>query len=82
MLESRPALELAEPETERATSTLDQLQTTCNGRAEIKRICLQSGTTRAPQVISDVEFNSIKIKAGTDETNLPYSITTYLRTIY
>lgn len=29
LLESRPALELVEPETERATSTLDQLQTTC-----------------------------------------------------
>lgn len=30
MLESGPALELVEPETERAaTSTLDQLQTTC-----------------------------------------------------
>ena len=37
MLESRPALELVEPETERATSILDQLQTTCYCRAEIKR---------------------------------------------
>ena len=82
MLESRPALELVEPETERAMSTLDQLQTTCYCRAEIKRICPYSGTTRARQVVSDVELNSIKIKAGTDETHLPYSIITYPRTIY
>ena len=82
LLESRPALELVEPETERATSTLDQLQTTCYWRAEIKRIYLYSGTTRARQVVSDFELNSIKIKAGTDETNLPCSIITYPRTIY
>ena len=70
------------PSENQATSTLDQLQTTCYCRAEIKRICPYSGTTRARQVVSDVELNSIKIKAGTDERNLPHSIITYPRTIY